>query len=58
MAGHVVNLHMGIIQNEAQNSEIDIDLLRKYIGYAKMKCAPRLSEEAGAVLKDFYVKDR
>jgi len=39
-------------------SEIDIDLLRKYITYAKVTCAPRLSEEAGAILKSYYIKDR
>ena len=32
--------------------------MKKYITYAKLKCTPRLSEEAGSVLKDFYVKDR
>lgn len=49
---------MGVIQENAEEAEIDLDLMRKYVTYAKMKCAPRLSEEAGAALKDFYVKDR
>lgn len=32
--------------------------MKKYIQYAKAKCAPRLSEEAGQVLASAYVKIR
>lgn len=58
MAGHVINLHQGRVQNEQDETEIDIELLRKYITYAKVSCAPRLTEEAGAILKSYYIKDR
>ena len=58
LATHVVNLHMGTHSDEMQRTEIDLNLLRKYITLAKVKCSPRLSEESGAALKDFYVKDR
>ena len=44
--------------NEMDESEMDLDLLRKYITLAKVTCAPRLTEEAGAILKNFYIKDR
>lgn len=58
MAGHIMDLHQGIITYEKEDSDIDLDLLRKYITFAKVTCAPRLSEEAGSVLKNFYIKDR
>lgn len=38
--------------------DLDIPELKKYITYAKMKCHPTLSEEAGQLLKDHYVADR
>ncbi|CAI2387290.1 unnamed protein product [Moneuplotes crassus] len=58
MAGHIVSLHAGADNFDVEKTEIDIELLKKYITYAKVHCSPRLSPEAGALLKDFYVKDR
>ena len=58
MAKHIVGLHSGTENFDVEKAEIDIDLLKKYITYVKTQCSPRLSEEAGAVLKDYYVKDR
>ncbi len=34
---------------------VNPQLLRKYIGYARTYVAPRLSEEAGKVLRAFYL---
>ena len=34
---------------------IDADLLRKYIAYSKQNCHPRMTEEARAAIRDFYV---
>lgn len=49
IASHVVNLHMQKI--DASNTpDVDMDFLRKYLCYAKMKVYPRLSEEAGHML--------
>lgn len=57
IASHVVNLHMQKI--DASNTpDVDMDFLRKYLCYAKMKVYPRLSEEAGHMLQDMYVGDR
>ena len=57
IATHVVNLHM--LRQDASNSpEVEIEFLKKYLTYAKMKIFPRLSEEAGHMLKDMYVTDR
>mmetsp|Transcript_25625 Transcript_25625/g.34228 ORF Transcript_25625/g.34228 Transcript_25625/m.34228 type:complete len:288 (-) Transcript_25625:129-992(-) len=57
IASHVINLHMNKINTET-NSEINLDLLKKYLTYAKMKVFPRLSDEAGAMLQSMYVTDR
>lgn len=44
---------------DASNTpDVDMDFLRKYLCYAKMKVYPRLSEEAGHMLQDMYVGDR
>jgi replicative DNA helicase Mcm len=38
--------------------EIDADLLRKYVAYAKRNCFPTMTEEAKAAIRDFYVSLR
>jgi DNA replication licensing factor MCM5 len=38
--------------------ELNVYAMKKYIQYCKMKCSPRLSEEAGNVLTSSYVKIR
>ena len=49
IASHVVGLHMHKI--DASNTpDVDMEFLRKYLCYAKMKVYPRLSEEAGHML--------
>jgi DNA replication licensing factor MCM5 len=59
IASHVVNLHTyGKNNNEENASDISLEMLRKYVTYAKMKVFPRLSEEAGHMLQDLYVSDR
>ncbi|QLG50069.1 minichromosome maintenance protein MCM [Natrinema halophilum] len=35
--------------------EIDAELLRKYIAYAKQNCHPRMTEEAREAIREFYV---
>ena len=35
--------------------DIEPDLMRKYIAYAKIHCKPKLSKEALCVIKDFFV---
>ena len=40
---------------EKVEPEIDAELLRKYIAYAKRNCYPMMSEEAKAQIRDFYV---
>lgn len=40
------------------NAEVELEDLRKYLCYAKMKVFPKLSEEAAHALQDMYVSDR
>jgi replicative DNA helicase Mcm len=51
IATHVLLEH----KQEAKHDVIDNDLLRKYISYARQKYDPVLTDEAVAVMKDFYV---
>ncbi len=54
IATHVLNLH----QLKGKTSEIERDLFRKYVAYAKQKCNPKLTNEAVNEIKNFYVKLR
>lgn len=38
--------------------ELNVAAMKKYIQYCKVKCSPRLTEEAGEVLTSSYVKIR
>ncbi|AHF98424.1 MCM / cell division control protein 21 [Halostagnicola larsenii XH-48] len=40
---------------EQVDPEIDAELLRKYIAYAKQNCHPRMTEAARETIRDFYV---
>ncbi|WP_408959832.1 ATP-binding protein [Natrinema sp. 74] len=40
---------------EQVNPEVDAELLRKYIAYAKQNCHPRMTEAAQETIRDFYV---
>ncbi len=38
--------------------KIDPDFIKKYVAYAKVKCKPKLTKEAGRILRNFYLKTR
>ena len=57
IAGHVIRLHMQHDQKEKEG-EITLEVLRKYVCYAKSKCQPKLTEEACHMLQNMYVTDR
>ncbi|MHC3436558.1 LAGLIDADG family homing endonuclease [Natrialbaceae archaeon A-gly3] len=40
---------------EQVDPEIDAELLRKYVAYAKQNCHPRMTEAAREAIRDFYV---
>lgn len=54
IATHVLNIH----QMKGKKSEIERELFKKYIAYAKQKIEPRLTDEAVEEIKNFYVKLR
>lgn len=59
IAQHVMNIHTGNPpENEEQEGEISIDTMKRYIQYAKAKCAPRLSPEASEKLSSHFVAIR
>ena len=51
IATHVLHEH----QKEGEDMLIPRDLFRKYIAYAKQKVKPKLSDDAVAELKKFYI---
>ncbi|BCU70494.1 minichromosome maintenance protein MCM [Stygiolobus caldivivus] len=55
LASHILNVHGN--RTTDQNA-IEIDLLKKYIAYAKKNVFPKLSEEAKQLLQDFFVEMR
>jgi DNA replication licensing factor MCM5 len=61
IAKHVMNLHMNGQANnnpEASVSEISVEKMKRYISYAKSRCAPRLSAEAAEKLSSHFVSIR
>ena len=54
IATHVLNMHQ---MNETK-PEIEQDLFKKYVAYAKQKIQPKLTQEAVDEIKSFYVKMR
>ncbi|MFH1917498.1 MAG: LAGLIDADG family homing endonuclease, partial [Nanoarchaeota archaeon] len=54
IATHVLNMH----QMKGRKSEVERDLFKKYIAYAKQKIVPKLTEEAVEEIKSYYVKLR
>jgi len=54
IATHVLNIH----QAKGKKADIDRELFRKYIAYAKQKVKPKLTEIAVNEIKNFYVKLR
>ncbi len=54
LAEHILEIH----QENTINYEIEPELLRKYIAYARKNVNPVLTDEANQVLKEFYVSTR
>jgi replicative DNA helicase Mcm len=55
LAGFVLNLHQ---TSDAGKCDIETDLLRKYIAYARRNCVPKLTDVALEEIKEYYVKMR
>ena len=54
IATHVLNLHQ---KNEVK-PDIEVDLFKKYVAYAKQRIKPKLTQDAVDEIKGFYMKMR
>lgn len=52
IAKHVMGVHINAsgVKAGAQEGDIDIATMKKYVSYCRLKCAPRLSEAAASML--------
>ncbi|MBI2139514.1 minichromosome maintenance protein MCM [Candidatus Woesearchaeota archaeon] len=55
LASHMLNLHQS---PETKEPEIDTNLLKKFIAYAKQKVFPKLTDGAIEEIKRYYIKMR
>ncbi|MEM5855619.1 MAG: LAGLIDADG family homing endonuclease [Candidatus Aenigmatarchaeota archaeon] len=56
IAEHILKArHYG---EEEVKPEIEPEFIKKYVAYARKNCHPKLTREAGEVIKDFFVKLR
>jgi len=55
LASHILDVHAG---KGKENEIIDIDLLKKYIAYARKNIVTKLTDEAKSLLQDFFVEMR
>ena len=55
LATHILNLHQ---HPSTKEPDINTDLLKKYIGYAKRNIIPKLTDEAIVEIKKYYLKMR
>ncbi|WP_439027803.1 LAGLIDADG family homing endonuclease [Haloarchaeobius sp. DT45] len=55
MTNHDVSDEEVAAMTENVDPDIDADLVRKYIAYAKQNCYPRMTEEAREAIREFYV---
>lgn len=59
IAKHVMGIHMGGQGVQEQiHAEIPVEKMKRYISYAKSRCAPRLSPEAAEKLSSHFVSIR
>lgn len=58
LARHIINVHLNAHKTthlEANEGEIPLNMLKKFIHYCRTHCGPRLSAEAGEKLRSRYV---
>jgi replicative DNA helicase Mcm len=55
LSGFILNSHM---DKGDTTPPLDTKFIRKYIAYAKQKCKPKLTEEAGKEIQNYYMKLR
>jgi len=55
LAKHVMQVHMNAAADASVEGELSLDFMKKYIGYCRTRCGPRLEEKAAEKLKNKYV---
>nr|XP_033785333.1 DNA replication licensing factor MCM5 isoform X1 [Geotrypetes seraphini] len=55
LARHVMGVHLSALTQTPSAGEVDLQILKKYIAYCRMKCGPRLSAAAAEKLKNRYI---
>lgn len=58
IARHVLGVHIDSYSTETNDTEIDVATLKKFVLYCRERCAPRLNNEAAALLSSQYVQIR
>ncbi|CAM9349081.1 unnamed protein product [Ascophyllum nodosum] len=60
IAKHVMSVHINAsgVNAGAQEGEIDISTMKKFVSYCRLKCSPRLSAVAATMLSSQYVSIR
>ena len=51
LARHVMGIHMNAAADQAEEGELSVAELKKYIAYCRTRCGPRLEEDAAEKLK-------
>ncbi|XP_030062648.1 DNA replication licensing factor MCM5 [Microcaecilia unicolor] len=55
LARHVMGVHLSALTQAPSTGEVDLQTLKKYIAYCRMKCGPRMSAAAAEKLKNRYI---
>eukprot|EP00818_Percolomonas_sp_WS_P005191 CAMPEP_0117437884 /NCGR_PEP_ID=MMETSP0759-20121206/1762_1 /TAXON_ID=63605 /ORGANISM="Percolomonas cosmopolitus, Strain WS" /LENGTH=707 /DNA_ID=CAMNT_0005229547 /DNA_START=17 /DNA_END=2136 /DNA_ORIENTATION=+ len=58
MSEHIINLHTQSNTRRKVVGDLDLGFVKKYIGYCRTHCSPRLNSEAALALTNFYVSER
>lgn len=62
IASHILDNNLGkagvTIKKKSVHEDLPFETLKKYIAYARSKCAPKLSSEASEKLQNLYISDR
>jgi DNA replication licensing factor MCM5 len=58
IARHVLGVHIDSYNTEVAATDIDVATLKKFVLYCRERCAPRLNNEAAALLSSHYVQIR
>lgn len=61
LAKHIISIHVqgsATVEREANEGELDVHTLKRYIAFARKNCHPRLSTEAAELLSAYYVEVR